>query len=99
MQHVGQSFDMHQPMLNRDVEQCAQREAAARLRIRSSDCLLQMLVQSAADTAYVVADGVLRGPVGGEIRGQSATDRIDAEGKQAIKSGTNTWLPEHPFVQ
>ncbi len=94
MQHVGQRFDMHQPMLNRYIQQSAQRKTVARLRVGIETYLCEILVESAADTAYVIADGVQGGPVGGQIGGKSAADWIDAEGKEPIKFGMSALQPE-----
>src|SRR5271169_6073948 len=99
MEHVGQGFSMHQPMLNRDGKQSAQRKCVARLRVRVEKCFFKIRVESSADAAHVIADDVQRGPVRWQIGWKSAADWIDAEGEQPIKLRMGTLQPEDVSVQ
>src|SRR5208282_4973679 len=99
MEHVGQSFSMHQAMLNRDGKQSAQRKGVARLRSWVEECFFKVRVESIADVAHVIADGVKRGPVRRQIGWKSAADWIDAEGEQSIKLGMGALQPEDVSVQ
>src|SRR5271167_1245740 len=89
MEHVGEGFDVHQSMLNGDVEEGAEGEAVAPGRVRIEGQVGKILIESVADVVHVIADSVDRGPGRGEIVGQSSADGIDAEGEEAIKLGVD----------
>jgi len=88
MQHVGERFNVHQPMFNRYVEQSGQRKAV-RGCAGIESYPLKLMVEGTADIAYIIADRVLGGPVRRQIGWKLAANRIDAEGKETIIFGVD----------
>src|SRR5579863_10151612 len=99
MKHVGQGFDVHQTMLDGDIEKSWQGETVAHESFGIESCPRKLFVESCPDLAHVIAHSGKIRPVGGLIGGQSAANRVDTEGEQAIKFRMKTLQSEDVFVQ
>ena len=96
MQHIGQRLDVHQPMLDGNIQQSGKRKAVARAINRP---LGEFVVQSSSNSGDIVVHGFNRRPVRRLIRGQSSAHRIDAEGEQPVKFRVKTFQAESALVQ
>src|SRR5208283_555597 len=66
---------------------------------RVQNSIGQLFVQLREDSARVVVHKLKRWPVRGLVGGHSATNRVNAEGKQPIKFRMKTLQPEDVFVE
>src|ERR1700736_544326 len=99
MQHVGQGLDMHQAMLDRDVEESVEWKTVTATTVGFETSVRQLLVESPPNSVHVVAHCVERRPVRRLVGRQSAANGIDTEGKQAIKLWTKTLQTQDVFVE
>src|SRR5580704_10318816 len=99
MEHVGEGLDVHQPMLDRDIEQSAKRKTVACRRICVEDSLLQMLIECAAHVAYISSNRINRGPVRGQVGRKTTAYGVDAEGKQPVKFRSEAPQSEDALTQ
>src|SRR5579864_5326855 len=90
MQHLGQGLGVHQAMLNRNLQKKVQRKFLGSKHFARHSAF-QAFIQSTTQTRHVVAYFGNRRPILWEIRGQPATNGVNAECKQAIEIGTNTF--------
>jgi hypothetical protein len=98
MEHVGQGFGVHEPVLDGHVEQSIKSEAIGQRSVKVGHGV-EFVVEGRSDCCYVVVDVFDGRPVRRQIGGQPAADRIDAKGKQLVEVGVKTLDSEHPFVE
>ncbi len=99
MQHVGQSLDVHQAMLNRYVEQSVHLDAVQLNRVLFECSVVELLVQFSPDSGHVTPHLTQRGPVGWQIARQPATNRINAKSKQPVQCRMKTINAEPVLAQ
>src|ERR1035437_9812488 len=90
---------MHQPMLDRNVEQAVDRKPVTLRTRRFQTSVREFLIQRRPDFSYVLVHSLECGPIRRLVGGQSAPHWIDAEGKQAVKFGMKTIQTQDVFVQ
>ena len=84
MKHVRQSLDVHQAMLDGDVEHRVHREAVGRAHVRIEDAARQFFIKGSSDLANIPSDNIEARPVRGFIGGQATSHGIDAERKESV---------------
>jgi hypothetical protein len=94
MQHVSQSFEMHQPVLDGYIEQSSQGKAVTSFGITSEISARELFVESRPGSVHITVHMIERRPISGNVSGQASVDRIDAEGEQPIQFGLRTLQSE-----
>src|SRR5579863_1894366 len=84
MQHIGQGFEVHQPVLNRHMQKRAQRKTVACGRIKLKESSRKLFVETYAGSHYILAHIIEVRPIRRHVGGQAPLDRVDAEGKKPI---------------
>src|SRR5579863_9991943 len=99
MQHVGESFSVHQAMLNGDIQQGAEWESVWPRWNRIGKCLSQFFIQNIANFLDVCPHFGNGRPVRRLIAGKTATNGINTESKQAVKFRMETLQAQNSFVE
>ena len=92
MQHVGQGFDMHEPVFDGHVEQSGEWEIRRGRRNRNR-VVRQFFVESGAILSYVILTSSMEGHCR-LIAGQAAVHGIDTESKEVIELGMKSFQAE-----
>jgi hypothetical protein len=90
MQHVGKSLDVHETVLNGDVEQLRKRTPALSRRFQRGR---QLVIDRRTHTLVIAKDFFALRPVVRLIVGELAVYRIDAEGKELVKARREWFQP------
>jgi hypothetical protein len=98
MQHVGQRLNMHQPMLNRNVQQGIERKSITLVGFPGFGSR-HHFIQGNPDPTHVLTYAFKRRPVRWLIRWQAASHRVDAECKQAVELRVETSQTKYFFLQ
>src|ERR1700688_3033292 len=99
MQHVGESFSVHQAMLDRHIEQGAEWESLWPRWNRIGKCLFQFFIQDIANFTDVRPHFGNGRPGRRLIDGKAASNGINTESKQAVKFRMETLQAQNSFVE
>src|SRR5271155_1394465 len=94
MQHVSQSFKMHQPVFDGHLKQSSQRETVAGRGNISEISSRQLFVQRAAGSVHIVVHIAQGRPIRRNVGRQTSAHGIDAESKEPVKLGLHTLQTE-----
>ena len=82
MEHVGQGFRVHVPMLEGDIQKRVERMSVGPGHGTLGQRVAQPVVQNCPNFSYIFPRGRNRRPLRRLIVGQSAAHRINTKGKE-----------------